>query len=239
MANQDDAKRMREGLAAGQTCIDCHKGIAHKLPDMAQGYRKLYAGLVAMAQAQGGTGDMLYPIATISYYLAAADASAGADVAGSLLVATPLKVLDRSGGAIQVEIDGWQQDQVDQVIYALRGQRIFRATAKPAAVGKIDRLSTETDPATDLVWHQVRLVGWVPPGQVVNDLGAINDYASTMFTANCSICHSQPTPDQMLANQWSGALDSMKEYVSLDKEETRLLQKYLQLRASDTAPKPE
>lgn len=27
-------KQHTEGLAAGQTCIDCHKGIAHELPDM-------------------------------------------------------------------------------------------------------------------------------------------------------------------------------------------------------------
>ena len=26
------AKEMKEGFAKGMTCIDCHKGIAHKLP---------------------------------------------------------------------------------------------------------------------------------------------------------------------------------------------------------------
>jgi nitrate/TMAO reductase-like tetraheme cytochrome c subunit len=26
------AEKMRKGLEAGKTCIDCHKGIAHKLP---------------------------------------------------------------------------------------------------------------------------------------------------------------------------------------------------------------
>ena len=26
------AKKMREGMDEGKTCIDCHKGIAHKLP---------------------------------------------------------------------------------------------------------------------------------------------------------------------------------------------------------------
>lgn len=28
------AKVMAEGFKAGLTCIDCHKGIAHKLPKM-------------------------------------------------------------------------------------------------------------------------------------------------------------------------------------------------------------
>jgi nitrate/TMAO reductase-like tetraheme cytochrome c subunit len=26
------AQKMQEGLEEGKTCIDCHKGIAHKLP---------------------------------------------------------------------------------------------------------------------------------------------------------------------------------------------------------------
>ena len=27
------ARRHEEGIAQGQTCIDCHKGIAHELPE--------------------------------------------------------------------------------------------------------------------------------------------------------------------------------------------------------------
>ena len=43
--NADDAKRMKAGLEDGQTCIDCHKGIAHKLPDMTSGYKSIFADL--------------------------------------------------------------------------------------------------------------------------------------------------------------------------------------------------
>ena len=31
--NRRAAKKMQEGIEEGKTCIDCHKGIAHKLPD--------------------------------------------------------------------------------------------------------------------------------------------------------------------------------------------------------------
>jgi cytochrome c-type protein NapC len=32
--NETAAKVMAEGFKTGLTCIDCHKGIAHKLPKM-------------------------------------------------------------------------------------------------------------------------------------------------------------------------------------------------------------
>ena len=234
LMSDEAQKLMQVGLANGDTCIDCHKGIAHKLPDLSQGYRKLFEGLTALAAAQDGAGAVLYPIVTIPYYLTADDAKAEASEAGKVLAATAMTVLERAGEAIRVELTGWQQDQVDGVIYALRGQRIFEATAKASAVATIERLATETDPDTELVWHRVRLVGWVRPGQVIDSLGPLDEYAATMYSASCAVCHSKPVPDHTLANQWIGTLKAMERFVSIDKEQTRLLQKYLQLRAKDT-----
>jgi cytochrome c-type protein NapC len=34
--NVRSARRHQEAFNAGQTCIDCHKGIAHKLPEIEQ-----------------------------------------------------------------------------------------------------------------------------------------------------------------------------------------------------------
>ncbi|HCQ66508.1 MAG TPA: pentaheme c-type cytochrome TorC [Rhodobacteraceae bacterium] len=229
-----NAEIMKAGLEAGDTCIDCHKGIAHNLPDLSGGYKKAYEGLVSMAADQEGDGDVIYPITTISYYLDAAAAKAESDVAGQLLAATALTVLDRKGDAIKVRIDGWQQDEVDRIVYALRGHRIFEATLKKETVEAVTRLATETDPDTELVWHEVSLEAWIRPGQVVDDLDAIWAYSAEMYSANCAVCHSKPDPGHHLANQWIGVLKSMERFVALDKEQTRVLQKYLQLRAKDT-----
>jgi len=229
-----DAKVMQAGLAAGDTCIDCHKGIAHKMPDLSGGYRKLYEDLVSMAADQAGDGDVLYPIVTMPYYLDAAAAQEGGDLAGQILAATELDVLERDGDAIKVRIEGWQQDQVDRIIYALRGHRIFEATLKKETIENVTVHATETDPDTELVWHQVSLDVWIQPGQVVNDVQPIWDYTSEMYIANCAICHSKPDPAHHLANQWIGVLKSMERFVPLDKEQTRVMQKYVQLRAKDT-----
>ncbi len=227
-------KLMQMGLKNGDTCIDCHKGIAHKLPDMSQGYRKIYDDLVAMAEDQDGDGDQLYPIKTVKYYPSADKAESKGKASGKILAATEMKVLDRSGDAIKVQVSGWQQDGVGKIVYALRGQRIFQATVKSSAANQITQLATETDPDTDLVWHQVQLEGWIRPEMVVNEIEPLDTYASTLYSASCAVCHSKPAPEHMLANQWIGTLKAMQRFVSIDKEQMRLLQKYLQLRAKDT-----
>ena len=43
--------------------------------------------------------------------------------------------------------------------------------------------------------------------------------------------------DHSLANQWPGTLNAMKRFISIDDEEYRFLQKYLQFNAKDTKGK--
>jgi trimethylamine-N-oxide reductase cytochrome c-type subunit TorC len=204
------------------------------MPDLSGGYKKLFGELESMAQNQRGAGETLYPIRTISYYLSADDAKAEANDGGQVLAATEMQVLDRDGDAIRVAVNGWQQDGVDRVIYALRGQRIFEMTLRPTTVENLERLGTETDPNTDLVWHQVSLEAWIRPEDVVGDIDAIWAYTSEMYSAACGTCHSAGDPAHHLANQWIGIMKAMERFVALDKEEYRVLQKYLQLRAKDT-----
>lgn len=228
------AEKMQAGFDRGDTCIDCHKGIAHKLPDLSQGYRKRFEELETTAKAHGADGSELYPLKTIPLFGSADDASAGENTIGQVLAATHMKVLDRRKGMVKVSIDGWQQDRVAQVVYALRGQRIFEATVKKAAIDRVRNHGTEKDPDTDLVWHQVSLDGWVAPGALISDVAPLWTYTSEMYNASCGICHSTPDPGHSLANQWIGSLKAMKRFITLDKEEYRVLQKYLQLNAKDT-----
>lgn len=228
------AEAMRVGLANGDTCIDCHKGIAHSLPDLSSGYKALHEALVLAAQKSKKFSDRVYPVKTISFYRDAKAARAGGKPDGQFLAATELKVLDDARGALRVRASGWQQDGVGRIVYARMGHRIFEATLKPAMTDAIKVASTETDPGTDLVWHKVSFEAWIAPGHVVGDVEEIWDYSREMYTAACATCHSKPDPGHHLANQWIGIMKAMQRFVSLDKEETRVLQKYLQLNAKDT-----
>ena len=228
------AKRMKEGFAAGDTCIDCHKGIAHKLPDMSQGYKKMFEDLLADAATQGAKADDLYVVQSKPYFGNADDAKAGKGDIGQILAATHLKVLERSGDHLHVRIDGWQQDGVDRVIYELPGQRIFSATVSKDSTGLIKPISTRTDESTGLVWHEVQMEGWVDKTALLDSIEPLWAYGAEMDHAACGTCHSAPAADHYLANQWIGTMKAMERFITLNKEQYRFLQKYLQMHASDT-----
>lgn len=228
-----DARVMQEGLARGETCIDCHKGIAHRLPDMTTGYTRMQRDLVATALSQRGAGDPLFPITTISHYLDAVDAAADINAAGQVLAATRMEVLGRDGDAIRVRIEGWQQEGAERIIYARPGKRIFEATLTPDTTDRVEVHASQVDPDTDLVWSRVSLDTWVRPGEVIDDVDALWSYARTMKDAACGACHAPRDPTHHTANQWIGVLRGKTQTVALQPEEMRIIQKYMQLRARD------
>ncbi|MGQ7032164.1 pentaheme c-type cytochrome TorC, partial [Escherichia coli] len=93
------ARQMKVAAKDNQSCIDCHKGIAHQLPDMSSGFRKQFDELRASAN---DSGDTLYSIDIKPIYAAKGDKEAS----GSLLPASEVKVLKRDGDWLQIEITG-------------------------------------------------------------------------------------------------------------------------------------
>lgn len=231
--SEEAAKAMQEAHLSGETCIACHKGIAHRMPDLASGFKKTFEELELLSQTRDARADRLYTIATKSAYLSPDEVAAGGRGAGSLLPATGLEVLDRQGDAMRVRLEGWQQDGADRVIYAEMGHRIFEAALAPAAIERIDRLETFLDEDTELTWHRVAIELWVAPDGMIAEPERLWEYGEQMHVASCSTCHSLHEADEHLANQWIGIVKSMERFITLDKEETRMLQKYLQLHASD------
>jgi len=214
--------------------ITCHKGIVHEMPDLSTGYQRAWREIEALAAGGPPRGaDTLYTIRPVPAFLSAGAAAEGGRGSGTLLPATGLTVLDRGADALHVRLDGWQQDGADRVIYARMGHRIFEGAFRPDAVEAIHRLDTRVDPDTDLTWHRVQLELWVRPEGLIADRQRLWDYASEMHVASCSTCHSLHPAEGHLANQWIGVLDSMERFITLDKDQTRMLQKYLQMHASD------
>ncbi|WP_245410592.1 pentaheme c-type cytochrome TorC [Notoacmeibacter marinus] len=226
------SKAMVKAHKSGETCIACHKGIAHRMPDLSAGFKKSFEELEALS-VQTDDAEELYTITTKNAYLTADEIADGGRGAGSLLPATGVKVIERQNDALKVRLEGWQQDGADRVIYARMGRRIFEAALAPAAIEEIERLETMVDEDTDLTWHRVRIDLWVEPGKMIADPEKLWAYGEEMHVASCSTCHSLHEADEHLANQWIGIVKAMERFITLDKEETRMLQKYLQLHASD------
>ena len=229
--NPDGAKRMEKGLAEGQTCINCHKGIAHQMPDVSLGYKAKFKDLSALsAKEKRKKNQTPHTLSTLPLYLAPRDTKK----AGKLLPATQLKILKVKKGRVQVRVDGWQQDGVKAMIYAEQGKRIFSAALSKRAYDRVKTEKTLFDPDTDLTWHQVSFVCWIDNAGLVSDKEKLWEYGSEMHSASCSPCHSATPANHFLANQWMGSLKSMSRNTNLDKEEYRFLLKYLQFHARDT-----
>ncbi len=228
------AQRMEKGLDDGQTCIACHKGLVHKMPDMSSGFKVLHGEMAAKAKdTPPGKGDA-YALDLKSFYLNADDGQAS----GRILPATHVTVLGKEGDRLKIRINGWQQDGVDAVIYALKGRRIFYTVLGKKARPSVEQLGSEIDPDTDIVWNRVCLTGYTDADLLYTDLARLWDYGREMWSASCSSCHSPTPPDHFTANLWIGNLKSMKPQLSLTKNEYRFLQTYLQFHASDTGGSP-
>ena len=109
------SERMQEAAAAGQTCISCHKGIAHHLPDMSQDFETTFDDLRAEAMnTSAKAGDVLYALTTKPLFVERPASAAGAPD-GRLSAATPVKVLKTDGDWLEVEIDGWRQQGAERL----------------------------------------------------------------------------------------------------------------------------
>ncbi len=232
LAQRTEARKEHPvAMQQGQTCIDCHRGVAHIPPDMSESNS---AGAVQLSAAAAQTpvgASPLYTISTQPFRLEnATEASAG-----TLLPTTEVVVLQRDGDVLQARINGWQQDNVKSVIYAAPGKRIISALLDESAINRLNTLSSKTDAATGLVWHQVALDVWLTKNALIQDPQKIWQYASTLMTANCTGCHGLTALNHFNANQWIGVMKGMAPRTSLDQEQLRLLTQYVQKHASDMA----
>jgi len=221
---------MHAAMAAETTCISCHKGIVHHLPE-----------LTPVALVSRGTstepriviGSVAYTAATVPLFLGADEAAKGGAGEGSLLPASQVEVIARSGAVAEVKITGWQQQGVERAVYALLGQRILTAVLTPAAIARLQMGAARTDAATGLVWHTVTLSAWVSSGTLMNDQAQLWSDAARVYASSCGTCHTPPSPAAYTANQWPGTAGAMQPRTALTGDQYRLVVKYLQFHAKD------
>ena len=230
-SQREKAQKMHpKAIKDGETCIDCHKGIAHKMPDMSAASKQAFEMLKKNAAKTDYGSGKLTTLGTANLYMAAEDKKA----AGRVLPATEIESLGEEGDRIRVKVSGWSQEGAEKVIYALKGHRIFNAALSKKAIPEVDRGDTEVVEATGQNWTKVSFTGFMDKKDMTRDSEALWDYNSELYENSCSVCHNAPDVGHFMANQWIGVLKSMVRYTALSKDEQRMLQKYLQLNASDT-----
>ncbi|WP_076412735.1 pentaheme c-type cytochrome TorC [Shewanella sp. UCD-KL12] len=225
-------KQMKRAAELDQSCIDCHKGIAHKLPDMGTSRAPELIAQVGSGESAPQTEQTYFTALTKPlFYNEKTDVEAG-----TLNIATKVKVLETKGNRVKIGIDGWRKKiGAGRVIYFDFGLNILSAQlTKDAALeeGVMEVFEEKEDPMTGLAWQRVEAKIWTEKDYLVTDLQPLWDYARETYTTSCSVCHTQPDEAHFDANSWPGMFQGMIAFVNMDQDTQALVQKYLQEHSS-------
>lgn len=233
IANQAENAQLQHprAIQKGDTCISCHKGLVHSMPDLGPLAQVAFTKLEGTIGRVAADARTVHPIHTQDYFLD----EAGEQKGGKILAGIPLRVEGIDGDKVKVRIDGWRQEDVDKVLYFDAGKRILVASLGEDARATItDTGAPVTLAETGQTWVPASLQGWLPAADLTADTDVLWEYARALFSVNCSVCHAIPHVNEYDANKWMGQLNAMVPSTNLAKEESRLLQTYLQLHASDS-----
>lgn len=227
---------MRSAAERDASCVDCHKGIAHQLPEMSGASNPAFDSLVSEAQSvRASAGNTFYSVVPQELY---ADEGLS-QVIGSLEVAGPAKVIAVKDKAVQIELDMWRKNKgFARVLYPHFGLNITSAilNKEAAADSNIVKVAeTREDDLTGLEWQEVKVQAWIKSGWLLDRLEPIWDVARHSYTQGCSVCHRQPAEAGHDANEWTGLFAGMVGFTNMDKDTAALVLKYLQLHSSNFA----
>jgi trimethylamine-N-oxide reductase cytochrome c-type subunit TorC len=230
-AQVEDAQAQHpRAITKGETCIDCHKGLVHAMPDLGPLAQVAFANLEATLGKVAADAGTVHSLATQPFFLDAGGETRG----GQVLAGIPLAAMESADGMVKVRLSGWRQEGADRVLYAEAGKRILIASlssdAQEALQSSGDSVVLED---TGQTWTPGTLEGWLPVEKLTADTEALWEYAGALYSTNCSLCHALPHANEFAANLWMGQLQAMVPSTSLEKDEARLVQTYLQLHAAD------
>ena len=226
--------QMKNAAQLNTPCIECHKGIAHKLPEIKQQKSPELTKLIASAKNEKiGVDQTGYNVLAQPIY---AD-SAMKERIGTLEVATAVKVLETTKDADKVELSLWRKSKgFSRVWYEKFGLNVVSAVFEKEFAQNKDNftvMDTKEDPLTGLGWEHVKTDVWVKKGDLTSSSDGLWDVAKASFNTSCSVCHRPPEVDHFDTNTWPGIFSGMVGFTNMDNDTQKLVLKYLQFHSSD------
>lgn len=230
---------MRRAAERDTSCVDCHKGIAHQLPEMKGMRNPAFDTLITEARSENvRPGATYFSVAPQDIY---AD-EALSDRIGSLEIATGVQIVEVKDDALLVELALWRKNKgFGRVWYGHFGLNISAAILEKDRARDEQRITvheSKIDDLTGLEWQKVSARVWVKAGGLLDSREAIWNVARTSYQSSCSVCHRQPVESGHDANQWPGLFAGMVGFTNMDDETASLVLKYLQLNSSDFIKNP-
>lgn len=231
-------KTMKPAAERNQSCVDCHKGIAHHLPA-----KKADTGNTSKFEAfvvsDIKPSQQYYAKAIVPLF---ADESLTQNI-GHLETAAPVNAVKSTDKGDLVELVMWRKDKgFGRIWYNQFGKNITDAVLTKEFMQSEPQytvLETKEDPLTGLTWQKVKLPVWIAKNQLISDVNTVWETAENVYKTQCSTCHRQPHVDHFDSNTWIGLFKGMVGFTNIDEATDKEVLRYLQLHASDTAPNKE
>jgi trimethylamine-N-oxide reductase cytochrome c-type subunit TorC len=233
--NMSERGRVQMKMASerNQTCIDCHKGIAHELPEEMHSAEGVLAKLEDMATSGYKVGESYFSVRQLPLF---EDAALGKE-SGQLNAATEVKILAIEGDAINVQIDAWRKTKgYGRVMFEDFGMNInegFLTKEVAQSDEFMEKGESKVDDLTGLPWQKVSVKMWMRNASLTDSRDTLWQFAKATYDTSCSVCHNQPAENHFTANTWIGMFNGMLSFVNLDGDTQALVLKYLQKHSSD------
>jgi trimethylamine-N-oxide reductase cytochrome c-type subunit TorC len=233
--NMSERGRVQMKMASerNQTCIDCHKGIAHELPEAMHSAEGVLAKLEAMATSGYKVGKSYFSVRQLPLFEDTALSKEG----GQLNAATEVKILAIEGDAINVQIDAWRKTKgYGRVMFEDFGMNInegFLTKEVAQSDEFMEKGESRVDDLTGLPWQKVSVKMWMRNASLTDSRDTLWQFAKATYDTSCSVCHNQPAENHFTANTWIGMFNGMLSFVNLDGDTQALVLKYLQKHSSD------
>lgn len=218
----EDAAKMHEyGIANNQTCIDCHKGVAHFAPEPELD-SEAYNRVVAQTEGTAADASTVYSVAKIDL-----------DELGSINPAVEMTVKSTQDNARNIEISGYQMKGAEQVLYMGRGQRNIIAMLSDAGQQALTVGEFEADEYGN-EWRTATLAA-VIEAPVLGSPEPLWSYAEELDNVYCATCHAKIPANHFTVNAWGPVAKGMGDRTDISALDLEILTKFFQNHAKDVA----
>jgi len=213
----------------GETCVDCHRGIAHFPPEQTELAGAAEQRLITVSEQTSPDSEIFYPISRRPLFT---DKDKATEL-GSVMPTTPMDVLSSDGEMLEVEISGYQQENAQQIVYAGFGKRIISAILSEDAVNNLRTGEYRDDEASGNKWREVTFEAWVNSDHLLASQEPLWEYGTDLNNSFCGGCHAVIEASHFTANQWPSIVTGMADRTSISDSARLILTYYLQNHAKD------
>ncbi|HHF3271910.1 TPA: NapC/NirT family cytochrome c [Vibrio alginolyticus] len=217
--SRDAAKMHEYAKANDQTCIDCHKGVAHFAPE-AELDSKAFETLMSFTTKTSPNAKVVYPVTEIAM-----------GEMGKINPTTKLEVISSEGDNRTVKLNAFQMKGAEQVLYMGEGQRAIVATLTEQGQQALETGEFEADVYGN-EWRAVSLTGAID-SPVVDTLEPVWSYAEELDNVYCATCHAKIPSNHFTVNAWGPVAKSMGDRTDISAENLEILTKFFQHHAKD------